>query len=87
MEYWTHVKYMMQVGGIYLVWVLLHYGAAQLYIGYCTPATLWGFVLSPVIAPLPHCALLRWAIYQGGEMINIMWMLLSMLTMRLLTPP
>ena len=83
---YRNVNYVLEIGGIYMLWVVLHYCAAHLYIYYCAPATLPGFLLSPLLAPTPHCSLLRWAIYQGGEIINVMWIMLSIYAVRLLTP-
>jgi len=38
--------------GIYVLWVLVHYVAAHIYVRFCTPATFMGFILSHLW--LPH---------------------------------
>lgn len=80
------MKPLLQTAIIYLAWVLLHYFAAHLYIYYCVPDTLTGFLYSPFLIPTPHCSLLRWAVYQGGETIHLMWLCLSVVVVKMLTP-
>ena len=58
---------------IYLLWIVLHYISPHLYVHFCVPLTLHGFIMSPFIAPSPHCQALRWAIYNGGNTIIAMW--------------
>jgi len=50
------------------------------------PATVIGFVMSPFIAPTPHCQALRWAIYNGGNSIIAMWVLLGGWIIKFITP-
>ena len=57
----------------YVAWIAAHYVATHLYIKYCTPASLMGFLLSPFIASTPHCEGLRWVISTGGSNIMAMW--------------
>jgi hypothetical protein len=59
--------------GIYVIWILLHYITPHLYVHFCVPLTFRGFIMSPFIAPSPHCQALRWAIYNGGNTIIAMW--------------
>jgi len=59
--------------GIYLVWIVLHYITPHLYVHFCVPLTMQGFIMSPFMAPSPHCQALRWAIYNGGNTIISMW--------------
>jgi hypothetical protein len=33
--------------------------------------------MSPFVAPMPHCVALRWVIYNGGKMIEVMWIVLG----------
>jgi hypothetical protein len=65
------------IAWIYIVWILLHYIAPHLYVNLCVPATTMGFVLSPLYAPAIHCKALRWVIYQGGEVITTMWIVIG----------
>ena len=60
-----------------VLWILLHFATPHLYIYFCTPATFMGFVASPFIATAPHCIALRWCIYNSGNVISTMWMLVG----------
>lgn len=64
--------------GIYLLWILLHYLCSHLYVYYCTPGTFIGFITSPIVVPLPHCQAFRWIIYNGGNSITNMWIILGL---------
>jgi len=66
-----------KASGIYIMWICLHYFASQLYIKFCTPTTIIGFLLSPFLTSTPHCQALRWIIYNGGIIINNMWVILA----------
>ena len=66
-----------EIFGIYILWILLHYIASHLYIHFCAPLSIWGFLMSPFIAPSPHCHALRWTIYTGANAINSMWVVLG----------
>jgi len=57
----------------YVMWVGLHFASTHLYSQMCTPWSLQGILLSPLMAPSPHCVALRWAINTGGDTINVMW--------------
>jgi len=59
--------------GIYIVWIVLHYISAHLYVSWCTPLTIIGFLLSPFIVPAPHCQAFRWVIVNGSNTITLMW--------------
>jgi hypothetical protein len=63
--------------GIYIAWICIHYIASHMYVTWCLPFTIAGFVLSPFLIPAPHCYGLRWIIYNGGNSIVSMWALLS----------
>jgi hypothetical protein len=63
--------------GIYIAWICIHYIASHLYVNWCLPYTISGFILSPFLVPAPHCYGLRWIIYNGGNSIITMWTLLS----------
>lgn len=78
------MKYILRFGGIYLLWIFVHFVAAHLYIYFCVSDTLFGFLISPFLVPTPHCCILRWALYQGAENINIMWLLLSSFIVKLI---
>ena len=72
------VNYVSNAFGIYVLWVLLHYICSHLYVYYCTPASFVGFITSPMLVPLPHCQAFRWIIYNGGNSITNMWIILGL---------
>ncbi len=71
------LNYISSPTGIIVLWIFLHFVTPHLYVYFCTPATLMGFVASPFIATAPHCIALRWCIYNSGNIITSMWMLIG----------
>lgn len=71
------VTFVIQVSGVYLMWILLHYFASQLYVKLCTPNDFVGLLMSPFLTSTPYCQGLRWLIYNGASMINNMWIVLA----------
>jgi len=71
------IKIFINVSGIYLIWIFLHYLAAHLYVKLCVPRTIIGFLLSPFMTATPHCQGLRWVVYNAANMINNMWIVLG----------
>jgi hypothetical protein len=69
--------YVKNACGIYLLWICIHFIAAHLYVYFCTPKTLIGFLLSPFITTAPHCKAILWTITTGANTINGMWVLLG----------
>ena len=67
------IKFVFGVSGIYLVWICLHYFASHLYVRFCVPSTVVGFLLSPFMTATPHCQGLRWVVYNAANIINNMW--------------
>jgi hypothetical protein len=66
-----------KVSGIYLLWICLHYFSAHLYIKFCVPNTVIGFLMSPFMIATPHCQGLRWIVYNAAGIINNMWILIG----------
>ena len=66
-----------KVSRIYLLWILLHYIASQLYIQLCVPRTILGFLMSPFMTATPHCQSLRWVVYNAANVINNMWYIIG----------
>lgn len=71
------IKFIIKISGMYLVWIILHFGASHLYIKFCVPSTFTGFIISPFMTASPHCQGLRWIIYNGANTINNMWVILG----------
>lgn len=68
---------LLKVSGIYLLWICLHYFSAHLYIKFCVPNTIVGFLMSPFMIATPHCQGLRWIVYNAAGIINNMWILIG----------
>ena len=68
---------LLKVSGIYLLWICLHYFSAHLYIKFCVPDTIIGFLMSPFMIATPHCQGLRWIVYNAAGIINNMWILIG----------
>jgi hypothetical protein len=66
-----------KIVGIFIFWLVIHHLAAHLYVYFCTPFTMIGFVMSPMLIPAQHCQALRWLIYNGGNSIIGMWLLFA----------
>jgi len=65
--------YVFRATSIYFVWIFLHYAAVHLYAHWCVPIGWIGFLTSPLLVASPQCKALRWAIYNGGNSIDVMW--------------
>jgi hypothetical protein len=57
----------------YFSWIAIHYISSQLYVYYCTPQTLTGFFISPLLSISPHCNAIRWIISEAGAIFYGMW--------------
>ena len=75
-----------RVFGIYGVWILLHYVSANVYVRLCAYPSMIGFVSSPFLAASPHCSALRWSIYNGGNSIASMWVVLGVWLLSYIIP-
>lgn len=69
--------YIYTAAKVYVMWIILHFGASHLYIYICVPQTFWGFIISPFMSVTPQCQSLRWIIYTGANIINNMWIVLG----------
>lgn len=76
-EFKKFLKITFELLGIYLLWIVIHYFAGILYHKFCTPSTILGFIISPFIVITPYCSGLRWVIFNGGNIITNMWVLLG----------
>tara|TARA_Y100001958_G_C21234255_1_gene560392 strand:+ start:2509 stop:2922 length:414 start_codon:yes stop_codon:yes gene_type:complete len=71
------VKNIWKVSSIYMLWIFIHYIASHLYVSYCTPYNVIGFIASPIIVSTPHCTGIRWCITRGADTITAMWIVLG----------
>jgi len=62
-----------QVLLLFFIASVLHYAAAILYVGWCTPPTIIGFLLSPFRTITPMCVGLRWSISVFGDYLSSLW--------------
>jgi len=67
----------LEIGSVFLLWIVLHFIAANLYARFCAELSLFGFIKSILFAQSPHCMAMRWVIYNGATMINNMWISLG----------
>lgn len=67
-------QFLYDVSGVFIIWIVIHYLAANLYSLLCAELTMFGFMKSIIVAQEPHCIAMRWIIYNGGNMINSMWL-------------
>jgi len=72
-----YLEFVNAAAGLYLLWVVIHYVAVQLYVYYCVPLTFIGFIMSPLMAATPHCYTFRWCIINGANNIATMWVILG----------
>ena len=65
------------VAGLYILWMVLHFVSANLYVYYCAHMSLFGFLMSPVLASAPHCRAIRWVLNSGVQSVDSMWIVLG----------
>jgi hypothetical protein len=71
------IFFIINIAGIYIVWIGLHFIASHLYIKFCVPFDVYGFLISPFLTATPHCQGLRWIISNGANIINNMWVIIG----------
>lgn len=71
------MTYLLSISKVYLVWILIHYGMSQCYVKFCTPPSVYGLIMSPLLSSAPHCKAMRWAIYTGANTIESMWVIIG----------
>ena len=63
--------------GIYLLWMFLHYISSHLYVKWCTPIGISGFIYSLFMGPTPLCYALSWTIFTGNQSLLHMWSIIG----------
>lgn len=71
--FFNSIKTFFEFSGIYILWTLLHFAAANLYYRFCAELSFYGFIISIFVADSPHCIALRWIIFNSGSVIHSMW--------------
>lgn len=67
------LKWLYFISKVYIIWITIHYISCQLYVHYCVPSGVTGYLMSPFLVSSPQCKALRWAFYTGGNIIDNMW--------------
>ena len=62
---------------IYLIWIFIYWGSANLYPRICAPFTIYGFILSPFLVVTPQCQAMRLVLQTGASNITGMFILLG----------
>lgn len=70
----TLFQWLHDVAGIFILWIVIHYIASNMYAKFCAEVGVVGFIKSIFVAQAPHCIAMRWIIYNGGNVINNMWL-------------
>jgi len=78
MDFKSIINNIYDIAGIFILWIILHYAASNLYPRFCADLSIVGFIKSIFIAQSPHCVALRWVIYNGGNVINSMWVSIAL---------
>ena len=73
----SFIKKCYSISGIYIMWIIIHHLAANLYARYCTPLTLVGVLSAPFIVATPPCSCLRWCINKGSDTMVAMWVVMA----------
>jgi len=70
-------RIVIEVCGIYVFWMVVHFLSANLYAQYCTHFSTTGAFMSLLQVSSPHCIAFRWGISTGGNVITQMWCILG----------
>ena len=49
----------------------------KVYSEYCVGSGILSIIVSPLRMSLPYCVGMRWIIMKGGEVVDIMWIILG----------
>jgi len=63
--------------GIYGFWITLHFISSHLYAKICAGNTIISILISPFVSPMPYCVAMRWVIFKGAQVIEVMWILIG----------
>jgi len=68
-----YFKWIFFISKVYILWIIIHYVSVQVYVKYCVPSSIWGFLISPLLVSSPHCKAMRWVLHNGANTIDNMW--------------
>ncbi len=63
--------------GMYIMWIVLHYLAANLYNMHCAPSGVVGFAISPLMASTPYCSGLLWILQNSTVKFLAIWTIIG----------
>lgn len=78
MDYKSIINNIYDIAGIFILWIMLHYAASNLYPQLCAELSILGFIKSIFVTQAPHCVALRWVINNGSNVINSMWVSIAL---------
>ena len=78
MDYKSIINNIYDIAGIFILWIMLHYVASNLYPRFCAELSILGFIKSIFVTQAPHCVALRWVINNGSNVINSMWVSIAL---------
>jgi hypothetical protein len=76
------IKLLMNLFGIYILWIFIFYSASQMHVYFCTPEGIYGFLMTPFLSQTPHCTAIRWMISNGSLHINAFWTLIASIAVK-----
>ena len=79
------LKKVLRIVFVYSMYIIAHYAAANLYQRVCVPLGWVGFLTSPFATTLPQCQALRWVVYNTGNHITAMWILIGAWSLNMVT--
>lgn len=82
----NNMSWLKYPSAIYILWIVGHFVAANIYAYHCTHLSFTGFFISPFITGTPYCRGILWIATKGSDVITNMWILIgTTLTTRILT--
>jgi len=48
-----------------------------MYARFCAGNTILSILMSVFVAPMPYCVAMRWVIFKGVKVIEVMWVLIG----------
>lgn len=73
----SFIIYINNLSGLYILWIILHFISANLYVYYCANLSFYGIIMSPILTNAIHCKALRWTLNIGAQTIENMWIVLG----------
>jgi hypothetical protein len=71
------IVFVTSASGIYVLWILVNFIAAHVYIRHCVGSTALDIAVSVFYVSSPYCQGVSWLIYTGSRQIAYIWMVLG----------